>query len=502
MRHIGYFLFFLVFGVGVILSPHIGPAWDEPDNIYAGGVYGNYFARGFDRKTLESEDSSASRFGDRIFSQNKAIGRYPPFPNYLGAIFARIGQIWGLEKATDIITAFHIASAFFLALLVVYVYKFALLLGLSAEVSVFAAMATYLYPVIFGHGLSTLKDISQVSMVTASLYYLVRRDFLVGAILWGLSLATKFNAIYVPIIWGLWITGKVKSQKQNKKSFIFTFFLVLLVGLLTSFLVWPYLWYDPIGRALEVVRYFTSVGTGFQIYWDGAFHTVGVGKSYWWYPWGNLIISTPLPLLLLAFIGILVAFIRRKKYLLLVLWLVVPTLRAILPNATYYDGLRHFMEVIPAVILLAGVGLTWIGSVIGEEIGTMLAGLVILTLVYTNATYFPYSAGYYNFLAQEANTRFDRDIEGLSVKEAIDWSHANYGSLSLWAPIAGHLAWYYVRPTDSYVFDAREADTVILVNKQSHNASQIREVLRTKQFRLVYTVSRDGAVFGWVYRNR
>src|SRR3989344_4098751 len=202
-----FFLGLLVLIIGFALSGRIGPAWVEPDNIYAGGIYWNWLTRG---------GFGESYFEGKIFTQDPSLVRYPPVPLYVGTILAVAGERLGMIKTSqDIIVAFHWAGALFFALLVVFTYRWALFFGLSEFVAVTVSFLVLLYPTMFGHGFSSLKDIAQASLFTVSLYYLVRGRLLVGAIIWGLALATKFNAIYVPIIWILW---QLTTIRQNNKT--------------------------------------------------------------------------------------------------------------------------------------------------------------------------------------------------------------------------------------------------------------------------------------------
>jgi len=516
---ITFLLFILVVVVGVSLVPQIGPAWDEPDNIFSGGQYWNFVKSGFNQKILSSRDSTTSYFGDVIFTQDPTIARYPPVPNVIGSVAALIGERLGFEHtAIHIIIEFHIVSVFFFALLVATVFKFGELLGLGVWESVFAAFICALYPTMFGHGLSDLKDAAQVSLFTVSLYLLVKgtlekipHDIVLGAIVWGLALATKFNAIYVPIIWFLWRIMSCQLDKNKKAyvSFITSLVLILSIGLVTMFIVWPYLWNQPIAHVLEVVKYFTTVGQGYRVFWDGVLYQVGVGKSLWWYPWENLLFETPFLLLLAILIGIAkwILFIFKKnksacKISLLVIWIVVPLVRSILPTAAFYDGLRHFMEVLPPLFLLAAFGISRISSRGIHLFCIVLAIGILGHLAFIDSTYFPYSSGYFNMFAVNPNVLFDRDIEALSVHEAVAYVHAAYGRVRIWVPIGGHLSWYYLTTGDIYVYSATDADTIVVINKSSHFSQKEFETTIADTYQLVHTISRDNAIFAWIYRRK
>jgi hypothetical protein len=522
MRFIPFFLFGVVLLWGILLTPHIGVAWDEPDNIFAGGTYATFFTRDMNRSILETRDFTSSLFSGMIFTQEPAIARYPPFPNYLGTLLSLLHDN---PTAPSVISAFHMATVIFFALLVTTVYSFGLLLGFSPFFSTLASIFTFLYPTLFGHGFSNLKDTAQVAMFTLTLYFLTRltiskqkQNLMKAATLWGLALATKFNAIYVPIIWVLWDVTRNKIYDlrfKNLKSYLLylkSYFLFLTVGIITTWIVWPYLWFDPLGHAREVITYFTTVGQGYNIFWDGSLYKVGVGKLLWWYPWMNLWLETPPPLLILWSVGVyaIVLEIKKKKSItirsILLLWFTIPLLRAFLPMAAFYDGMRHFMEVLPAGILISVIGSEKILEFVTKRYrtGRLLCHFVVLLLCFylisINLTLFPYSSGYFNSFAHNTNQQFDRDIEALSVREAVEYLHKQYGPLKLWSPIGGHLSWYYLNPYDTYVYSKEEADSIILVNKSSHIRQEEFEKIISPSYSLDHTITRGDAIFAWIYR--
>jgi hypothetical protein len=389
--------------------------------------------------------------------------------------------------------------------MVTMTYRFGVLLGLSTPASVFAALAVFMYPQLFGHGLSNSKDTAQAALVITSLYYLVRGkryDLVRGSVMWGLGLATKFNAVYIPIIWGIWnlrefrVVGVIRALKQVG--------FVLVIGLATMFLVWPYLWHDTYSHVLEVVKYFTTVGQGYRVMWNGTWYLVGAGKSLWWYPVLSFLYTTPIPLLLLWVFGVVRVFWEKDhKRKLLFIWILVPLLRILWPWSAFYDLLRHFLEILPAVMLVAATGLDWFFKKKQhlKMTGVMLGMIIVGQMVYINATLFPYSTGYYNMFARNQNENFDRDIEALSVKEAMEFVHTTYGNVRVFLPIGGHLSWHYLTRQDQYVFpELGRADIVIVVNKTSHQRIADYQAQHLIGYSLVHEIRRGEAIFAWIFK--
>jgi 4-amino-4-deoxy-L-arabinose transferase-like glycosyltransferase len=512
-KHTALGLFLLVVIVGFVLSPSIGPSWDEPDNMFSGGVYLNFFQHSMNPTYFQIMTNAASAFGDRIFPQYRTMAELPPVHNFIGVLFVLAAQSLHIPPTANIIIiAWHFATVVFLALTVAMTFRFGLLLGLSEASSLFAAFAVFLYPQIFGHGLSNSKDTAQVAMVITSLYYLVRatkdtklkiKDLMIGALVWGVGLATKFNAVYVPIIWGIWY---FVTRRNIVKTILYGLW-IGVVGLVMTVVVWPYLWFDTFAHALEVVRHFTTVGEGYRLIWNGIVYTVGVGKSLWWYPIMSFLYTTPLLLLLLIFVGFVVIVLHLAKkpvWVILPIWVLIPLLRTLSPWAAFYDLLRHFMEIVPALMLVAAVGLEILGGLgkPGKVLVRLIACVVIGQLIFINVLYFPYSTGYYNVLARNANVNFDRDIEALSVKEAMDYVHRMYGNVRIYLPIGGHLSWYYMIPGDGYISVQDGANIVILVNKASHFRMFDYAANYLGDYTMVHQISRGNAIFALIYKKK
>ena len=556
-------LFFFVTLVGVLVAPAIGVSWDEADNIYAGGVYWNFITHGFDQSILTDHTPSASYFGNRIFSQEPSLYRYPPFPNIVGTILTVVSDaLTRNQSGVAAIQMFHITSGVFFGILVVSLFLWGRMLGFNTINALGLALLSFVHPILFGHGYANIKDIAQVSLFSTSLYLLVRgtltssiKIFILGSIVWGMGLATKFNAVYIPVIWTIWYVifnfqfplrkdsgqsifnqtkqNEIKTKKIIKQIIISLnillsrLFILLIIGGAVGFVMWPYLWSDPSVRVQEVIRYFTTVGTGYRVFWDNILYIVGYDRSLWWYPWSNMLLSTPILILFFFLVGLLVVISTRimhlfgvirlnGKYdsarLVLLLWFFVPLTRSLLPKTAFYDGIRHFMEIVPVMILLTGIGITTVGHALGtiggnKRFSSQAAQITILICIviivgFNTIGQFPYSSGYYNRFAVDANTRFDRDIEGLTVKEGIDWLHKKYGRVQLWAPVSGHQTWYYLWEGDNYVYSDADADSIVLINKASHITRSNFESMIGTPYTMVHEIRRGDNVYGWVYRRK
>jgi hypothetical protein len=275
---------------------------------------------------------------------------------------------------------------------------------------------------------------------------------------------------------------------------------------LTAILVWPYLWFDTGNRILEVVSYFTSVGKGYALWFNGYIYPVGIGVPVWWFPWATFLIVTPVFYLFLWLVGsiqALFSYRRNATYTVLLIWFFVPLVRSFFPNAAFYDGIRHFMEVIPPGILLGSLAVEKLYT----EKKTRLVGYMIMTIalgfnIWVVASLFPYGAGYINSIANDPNSLYDRDIEALVVREGMEYINTKYPPIKVWIPIAAHLSWYYARFPQQFVTAPGDAGAILLINKSSHVPREKLESFAGSAFTLAHTIQRGSSVFGWIYRRK
>ena len=150
-------------------------------------------------------------------------------------------------------------------------------------------------------------------------------------------------------------------------------------------------------------------------------------------------------------------------------------------------------------MLVAAVGLEGLGRL--GRLGRLgIATVVLGQLMFINIVYFPYSTGYYNALARDPNVNFDRDIEALSVKEAMDYVHRRYGNVRIFFTIGGHLSRYYLTQGDWYMNeDKGERDIIVEVNKASHfRFSDIDASL--SGYTMIHEIRRGDAIFARIYK--
>jgi Dolichyl-phosphate-mannose-protein mannosyltransferase len=211
----------------------------------------------------------------------------------------------------------------------------------------------------------------------------------------------------------------------------------LVLGYLVMGLIWPWSIIEP-GHPFQAVTYFSHF---FEKPWkemfDGAL--VSVPDMPWFYLPTLFVLQLPEVLLALfaaGVIGTLMALTRRdvpacRKTILLMLTLAgtLPLAIAMVKRPALYNGIRHFIFVIPPMTVLAGVtfakGMNWLKDhhVRWQPVAlaTFIFGLMLPLAEMIRLH--PYQYTHFNHIAgtvRAADDRFMLDYWGLAFKQASD----------------------------------------------------------------------------------
>jgi len=535
-KFLGLIIALVYFVFQALLVPQVSLSWDEPASFFIGRANLKFWLTG-NRQYLD-DLKNRELFRDSPFWYTYGEEVYPPAPFVVASVFSYI--LAEKMQLMHFITAHHLGELVIGAFGVWAMYGLATLIDLSPPLAAATTLIYALYPTIVGQMRSDAKDVPLVSMLVIFMYFFIRllnacqrmnpgstlKLALISGLTFGLACATKPTApILLPIILA-WFTLSFllnKSWRQSLRPFNRLFLITLLMGIVAGFsffLGWPWLWQDTLFRLQEVWKFFKVVGYYMPVPFLGTIYRAGVNVP-WYYPYGILLFQTPLELTLLAFLGMLVAwrrFFKGKVYpLLFFIWFWVGIGRFHLPGMIIYHKVRHFIDVIPAFILLAGLGLEAIylaarkiRAKSRKQVGSfILISLILISVmheIWIIRVLFPYEASYFNFLVggirNVAQKRlFDVDT-GSTIKEAM----AYFSRVSPQVPIKiypclmQHLALYYKTPEMQLITQNPElADYTLVPNSPSWFGGALEFLPKYQQ--LVYTVKRDGADLFYIYKH-
>lgn len=313
--------------------------------------------------------------------------------------------------------------------------------------SVVATSSLALYPLVFAESHFNFKDPILMSFFGLSILafqygFSKSKSFyiILSAILVGFAVGTKFNALFLAPILGLWlllVLTKNHKETRKKAHLLIPIIIFPFISLAVLYIFSPYLWADPIGNFMKIVKYYQDIGIGTPE--EQSAYLVGGWNTY---PLLWIFYTTPLPILLLSAVGLFYSiflFFRQKSdaAFLVLLMFSVPIVRVMWPGANIYGGVRQIMEFVPAMAILSGVGANYLVREIGNRFGIKnIVFIIVITGVlveegYTLIKLHPNQNVYFNQLVGGLGGAREKQIPswgnsfGNAYLQGIEWLNAN-----------------------------------------------------------------------------
>ena len=418
----------------------------------------------------------------------------------------------------------------------------ALYLFLLETTGPLVAMAGFLFlalfPRHFGDLHTNVKDVPTAALYAISIWLFWRlankrrlRDILLAAAAFAVTFNYKVNAIFIPVIVGLWTATLLFTKarkhlglpigKLNVDAFV-PFVGYALLAPIFAFIIWGIFWPDPLLHLLYLWRFFQYNTINLEVLFNGQWYCSGVNVP-WWYPYGYLAIVTPIPILLFAIVGFLIALRRMTKFdplaWLLIFWFFVPIVRYMSPKIGVIDGIRHFQEVEYPLVAYAAIGAVGMGAWflklrnVPLRIRKITLGIVVvLTLGCLTGNiirFHPYQLSYFNELVgglRGAMGKYDIDYWGISQKRAAAWLNENAPADSIvHIVMTGDTAGKYLRPDLRARLNTRDYDSsdfVVVLNRQSFFYRYFWVIEYMLRRKTAFVVENQGVPMTWIYDNR
>ena len=377
-------------------------------------------------------------------------------------------------------SAFRLPAWVFTALAVALIFLF----GVRIEGRVTGLVAALLYiciPRVFFHGQLACFDSAISTMWLAVVYCYFRalsqaRWGVIAGVAFGLALATKHNAWFVPALllihYLMVIWPDISSRTLSILRAPLALVAMALLGPLVFFALWPWQWFDTVAH---IKGYF-----GFHL--NHAYYNMeylgqnwGMPPLPWSYPFGMTAWTVPLLTLVLAALGVcaylrrpaqgLLAWIlggrvripqldlrfrfpARRNWLrpalgldpligrLLLINALFPLALIALPSTPIFGGTKHWMPAYPFIALLGGVAVSRLVQGLGGRarraglFAVALAALFALPGALNTALTHPFGLSQYNALAGGpaggADLGLNRQFWGYSVRQALPWINDTY----------------------------------------------------------------------------
>lgn len=525
-------LFILLFLIsGVLNLPRYGLSWDEGTGAVFFGERYYLYLTSFQEKFLDFrtdlDATSHLPLDLSVSPERNQPDLYPPLADTVSS--ASMHLLAYRLHWMDPVEAFHLPKIILSALFLWTFYRF-FSKRAGRPVAFLGLLFLGTFPRFYGDMHLNPKDIPEAIFFSWTLMAYVcwyerpqwRKALLIGILAAG-ALAIKANAVFLPffILLGVW-QWDLRHPKAWLKHIIHLrnyFFQYLLMGcamLLVYYLSWPYIYKNPL-RALVYFK-LTSSQAG---------HTTI--NAWNWQPVLQVLTTTPEIMLVFLGLGLAVTLVYAWKkwalvWRLVLVWFLIPIIRISLPGMANFDGIRHFLEFLPAAAILAGIGMaqlvSWLG---GKDLKRRLSVTIILvTLLGVNIAeimvrYYPYEYLYYNHLvggAFGAEKTFGTDETGdywaVSYREGISWLNRHAGSnAKLSVPIASYLVQetrgVWLRPDIELLPDKTDFDSlgndevyVMFILRPSFYTSLCQEMLESGE--PVYQVMADGLPVMVIYQ--
>lgn len=473
---LSFFLGILFFISGLLTLGNYGISWDEPTHFKRGQGYLWYLLTGdndyqklppYDLLRAQNDPNYHERSIYQDDKHNAAFyrtidGTHPPLADILASstnmvFYQKLGILGDIESyhLFEILIA-SIAIAF----LFLFVYE-----SFGFTTALFSTILFATYPLFWAESHFNIKDPIETSWIILTLYFLWKgiksssvRFILISSVFAGFALATKFNVIFLPLIVLPWLFFVFKTHKKEFLSFVKTrrFFLLILFYPIITFAIfyfsYPFLWDNPIANIGKVLTYYQRNAL------DPAFANA-VLPSWPFYAIRWVILTAP-PLvlfgLLLNIVLLRESLTKHHGFLLLIyLWLLVTIARVSIPGVNIYGGVRQIMEYIPAIAILAGVGInqmvTWLHGYMVKlkkpynylAIQPLTLSVIFAFSIYPLVRLHPNENVYFNFLigglkgAVESGVPAAGNSFGNAYYQGVKWINTNVTTNAKLAIIQG-----------------------------------------------------------------
>ena len=449
---------FSIATIGLAVVGNYGITWDEPIEVDMVNHNLEHIRENKPISEMSRHYGFYFNYISQLIYETKekffpATANLPPNPTDKDEWLSRI---WQITRVKHVVT--------FLFSLITYLSVVGIVAILAGiESAWLGALILALFPAFWGHSFFNPKDIPFAAMFTLGTFtgsLLLDQYFQSEnqAIKLGFNRLTVYSCLYgiiAGLITGIRIGGffilfylifahlvarwDLKTLPKTLWRFLPLYAVIILFWAITTYIVHPAAWRAPITWFIEAITLMSKYNI-----WDNTVLFDGQnipGRSLPWYYLPRLFsLTTPVLLQIAVLVGVMGILTKMTKLtpnqracaLITVLQaFLLPTV-AILRQSTLYDGIRHFLFVIPALAAIASTAIIWTYHKIKQKsIKIFLTTLLILNfsiIVYDMISLHPYEYTYYNRAyggLKAAHGQQETDYWGLSLKEGMEWLNQN-----------------------------------------------------------------------------
>ena len=524
--------------IGALVFRDYGYSWDEPLFYdYADALGYAYTPNEWLSGNFDLERSFGSSGDD-----HKTRG-----PAYL--LLAR-GPVYGLETlGLDKASAWHLVNFIFFQMGVYFLYR--LTSRWVKPSAALAASALFAWqPLLWGHAFINPKDPPFLVFFLASVclgFEMVDRltdetkkqkltTVFLPAIALGITTSIRVLGPFAGLLVFIYLLLEVLKNKRLRVSIApwRGFLVYVILAILTMFATWPFLWQNPVTNFLEVLRFMSDNPTNLSVLFDGEVYRAGeLPRRYL-----PTMLATTLtePVLPLFIIGVAIAylqFFRQNRQLraslretgvpdswrslrssleiaptgnnitpltLVLLWFGIVFAYVLLRRPAMYDGIRHFLFILPPIFIFAGFTFEFlIDHLTSSWLYAGLTFLLLLPGILEITQLHPYEYTYYNSFVGGTNgafRKYETDYWLTCYKESVErLEQMTDTPTNLYVHREAYIADYYVGENLT-VRDLRGALTevqsgdYVLVNTRTNEDRRV-----FKDISPIFSIGRGDAAF-------
>ena len=386
---------------------------------------------------------------------------------YYGSFFTTVQQFFSNILPFGIYETNHLINALCSLLTLVIVYKLGKFLG-NPFVGFLSAFMLLFNPRYYGHSFNNPVDLPLATFYVLSIYLIVslldtlpatpKRQIILLGITIGLSLATRLSSliifIYIAAAFSLWFLNKLiltpgdGPQEENTSRMIYKFvmwgFVIGIVAYVAMILFWPAAQVNPLRQPIRALRHFFNLENPFPVFFNGS--EILNNELPWFYQIYWFLITSPEFMFVSIIIGLIILIVNFKSIwanksssksmglTILLLSIAIPFAYTIIQTPTDYDGIRHFLFLIPLLSIVAAMSVGKLlesNNIMWLKIGVLAIIAISMTVTFVDiAKLHPNQYIYFNRIfgkgVAQASQNFDTDYWGNSYKEATEWLQNNY----------------------------------------------------------------------------
>lgn len=393
-------------------------------------------------------DRSALSFGGNVYA-------YGGFFEVFAQLLTRISPL-GLYETR------HLAGALF----GFFGFIAAYLLGeqiAGSRAGFFSVLLLVLNPIYYGNMFNNSKDLPFAVPFAFAIYFMMviykslpeikTKHIICLGVFTGLALGIRIGGVllfgYAFLILAYWFVLNKTWQSGEWRKLVSLLVIVIAISWITMLLFWPWAQISPFINPNRALRAMTHFNTPINVYFQG-FKTDSLHL-----PWQYLPVSFAMQLpdsyILCIAIGLALCLLTLKEkhkntfnfskneflsVMLLIAAIIFPVMIVLVKSSAVYNGIRHFIFILPQLAVLSGVCLsTFLDHYLGKRFRPAIVLLFVATTGGTLSDMIevhPYQSIYYNHIVagglETASKENDTDYWGSSYKEGIEWVVNNYRS--------------------------------------------------------------------------